>query len=101
MANRVLPTAMHVAAVPAVVAQLIPAARLLRDTLARKSEEYRGIVKIGRTHLQEATPLTLGQEISGWGAQLHHGLRPGQSRLHHPHQLAPGRTAGATRVNAP
>src|SRR5438093_454930 len=72
--NDVFPTAMHVAAVPSVVDQLIPAVRLLRDSLARKSEEYKGIVKIGRTHLQDATPLTLGQEISGWVAQLDHGL---------------------------
>src|SRR3954467_4697428 len=64
--NDVFPTAMHVAAVPAIVDQLIPSLRLLRDTLARKSEQFRSIVKIGRTHLQDATPLTLGQEVGGW-----------------------------------
>ncbi|HZX65762.1 MAG TPA: lyase family protein, partial [Myxococcales bacterium] len=73
--NDVFPTAMHVAAAPAIVDELIPAVRQLRDTLARKSEEFRGIVKIGRTHLQDATPLTVGQEFSGWVAQLDHGLR--------------------------
>src|SRR4051812_27319180 len=64
--NDVFPTAMHVAAVPSLVDQLIPSVRLLRDTLARKSEEFKEIVKIGRTHLQDATPLTVGQEFSGW-----------------------------------
>jgi len=73
--------------------------RLLRDTLARKSEEYRGIVKIGRTHLQDATPLTLGQEISGWVAQLDHGLRHVESSLHHLHELALGGTAVGTGLN--
>ncbi len=90
--NDVFPTAMH-------VDQLIPAVRLLRDTLARKSEEYRGIVKIGRTHLQDATPLTLGQEISGWVAQLDHGLRHVESSLHHLHELALGGTAVGTGLN--
>src|ERR1700741_2834478 len=79
--NDVFPTAMHVAAVPALVDRLIPAVRLLRDTLARKSEEFRGIVKIGRTHLQDATPLTVGQEFSGWVAQLDHGIRHVESAL--------------------
>src|SRR2546422_690994 len=73
--NDVFPTAMHVAAVPAIVDHLIASIRVLRDTLARKSEEFRDIVKIGRTHLQDATPLTLGQEIGGWGAQLDHRIR--------------------------
>src|SRR3989442_12081239 len=77
--NDVFPTAMHVAAVPAIVDHLIASIRVLRDTLARKSEEFRDIVKIGRTHLQDATPLTLGQEIGGWVAQLEHGIRHGGS----------------------
>src|SRR5881398_1591213 len=98
--NDVFPTAMHVAAVPAVVDQLIPAVRLLRDTLSRKSEEYKGIVKIGRTHLQDATPLTLGQEISGWVAQLDHGLRHVESSLPHLRELALGGTAVGTGLNA-
>ena len=98
--NDVYPTAMHVAAVPAVVDQLIPGLRKLRDTLARKSEEYKGIVKIGRTHLQDATPLTLGQEISGWVAQLDHGLRHLESSLPHLRELALGGTAVGTGLNA-
>ena len=98
--NDVYPTAMHVAAVPAIVDQLIPAVRRLRDTLARKSEEYKGIVKIGRTHLQDATPITLGQEMSGWVAQLDHGLRHVESGLPHLRELALGGTAVGTGLNA-
>ncbi|MFL5277727.1 MAG: class II fumarate hydratase [Myxococcales bacterium] len=98
--NDVYPTAMHVAAVPVVVDQLIPSLRLLRDTLARKSEENRSVVKIGRTHLQDATPLTLGQEISGWVAQLDHGLRHVESALPHLRELALGGTAVGTGLNA-
>ena len=98
--NDVYPTAMHVAAVPAVVDQLIPAVRLLRDTLAHKSAEFSGIVKIGRTHLQDATPLTLGQEVSGWVAQLDHGLRHVESTLQHLRELALGGTAVGTGLNA-
>ncbi len=98
--NDVFPTAMHVAAVPAIVDQLIPAVRQLRDTLAHKSEEFRDIVKIGRTHLQDATPLTLGQEISGWVAQLDHGLRHVESALQHLRELALGGTAVGTGLNA-
>ena len=98
--NDVYPTAMHVAAVPAVVDQLIPAVRLLRDTLSHKAAEFSGIVKIGRTHLQDATPLTLGQEISGWVAQLDHGIRHVESALHHLRELALGGTAVGTGLNA-
>jgi fumarate hydratase class II len=98
--NDVFPTAMHVAAVSAVVDQLIPGVRVLRDTLARKSEQFREIVKIGRTHLQDATPLTLGQEISGWVAQLDHGIRHVESALPHLRELALGGTAVGTGLNA-
>jgi fumarate hydratase class II len=98
--NDVFPTAMHVAAVQAVVDQLIPAIRKLRDTLARKSEAFKGIVKIGRTHLQDATPLTLGQEFSGYVAQLDHGLRHLESSLQHMRELAIGGTAVGTGLNA-
>src|SRR5499433_3469728 len=73
--NDVFPTAMHVAAVEIVRARLIPGLAQLRETLARKAEAYQDIVKIGRTHLQDATPLTLGQEISGYVALLDGGLR--------------------------
>jgi fumarate hydratase class II len=98
--NDVFPTAMHVAAVPAVVDHLIPAVRALRDTLAHKSDAFRGIVKIGRTHLQDATPLTLGQEFSGYVAQLDHGLRHVESSLQHLRELALGGTAVGTGLNA-
>src|SRR6266481_1442728 len=97
--NDVFPTAMHVAAVPAVVDQLIPSLSLLRDTLSRKSEQFREIVKIGRTHLQDATPLTLGQEISGWVTQLDHGIRHVESALPHLRELALGGTAVGTGLN--
>src|SRR5437870_7907256 len=98
--NDVFPTAMHVAAVPAIVDHLIASIRVLRDTLARKSEEFRDIVKIGRTHLQDATPLTLGQEIGGWVAQLDHGIRHVESSLQHLRELAIGGTAVGTGLNA-
>ena len=97
--NDVFPTAMHVAAVPAIVDHLIPSVRLLRDTLAHKSEQFRDIVKIGRTHLQDATPLTLGQEISGWVAQLDHGIRHLEGSLQHLRELAIGGTAVGTGLN--
>src|SRR5437764_2447923 len=97
--NDVYPTAMHVAAVPAVVDHLIPSVRLLRDTLAHKSEEFADIVKIGRTHLQDATPLTLGQEISGWVAQLDHGVAAIRAALPAVHELALGGTAVGTGLN--
>lgn len=73
--NDVFPTAMHVAAVQALTQRLLPPLRALRATLQAKAEAFDGIVKIGRTHLQDATPLTLGQEVSGWVAQLAHGDR--------------------------
>src|SRR5213595_3338186 len=99
--NDVFPTAMHVAAVPAVVDHLIPSVRLLRDTLAHKSEEFRDVVKIGRTHLQDATPLTLGQEISGWVAQLDHAERALHGALPELRELALGGTAVGTGLNTP
>jgi len=98
--NDVFPTAMHVAAVPAIVDHLIPSVRLLRDTLARKGEQFRDVVKIGRTHLQDATPLTLGQEMSGWVAQLDHGIRHVEAALPHLRELALGGTAVGTGLNA-
>src|SRR5690348_6573693 len=72
--NDVFPTAMNVAAVRAIETRLLPALESLRATLAAKAAAFDDIVKIGRTHLQDATPLTLGQEISGWVAQLEHGI---------------------------
>ena len=99
--NDVFPTAMHVAAVVALQQRLLPALELLRQTLADKSTAFADIVKIGRTHLQDATPLTLGQEISGWMAQLSHGAAHVQAALPHLNELALGGTAVGTGLNAP
>ena len=99
--NDVFPTAMHVAAVVALQQRLLPALELLRQTLADKSTAFADIVKIGRTHLQDATPLTLGQEISGWVAQLSHGAAHVQAALPYLNELALGGTAVGTGLNAP
>src|SRR5215472_3704510 len=72
--NDTYPTAMHIAAAEAIVRELIPALRHLRDALARKQDEFRDIIKIGRTHTQDATPLTLGQEFSGYATQVANGI---------------------------
>ena len=99
--NDVYPTAMHVAAVTAIETKLLPAIARLHDTLRAKSEAFADIVKIGRTHLQDATPLTLGQEISGWVAQLAHGEKHIRAALPHLYELALGGTAVGTGLNAP
>ena len=99
--NDVFPTAMHVAAVEALTHRLLPAMARLRATLAGKAQEFAGIVKIGRTHLQDATPLTLGQEFSGYVAQLRHGEQHVQAALPHLCELALGGTAVGTGLNAP
>ncbi len=99
--NDVFPTAMHVAAVQALQERLLPPLRALRTTLQQKAEAFDDIVKIGRTHLQDATPLTLGQEISGWVAQLNHGERHVLAALPHLYELALGGTAVGTGLNAP
>jgi len=98
--NDVFPTAMHVAAVQELQQCLIPAIQLLRGTLAAKAQAFEAIVKIGRTHLQDATPLTLGQEFSGYVAQLDHGLKHVQAALPHVCELALGGTAVGTGLNA-
>jgi fumarate hydratase, class II len=98
--NDVFPTAMHVAAALALRSLLIPSVRKLRDTLARKAEEFRAVVKIGRTHLMDATPLTLGQEISGWVQLLDNGLVHIEESLPHLSELALGGTAVGTGLNA-
>jgi fumarate hydratase class II len=97
--NDVFPTAMHVAAVIAVRGQLIPQLQTLKETLLAKAEAFRDIVKIGRTHLQDATPLTLGQEISGWVAMLEHSLKHIEQSLPHVAELALGGTAVGTGLN--
>jgi len=99
--NDVFPTAMSVAAVETLVTRLLPALAELRATLARKAADFADIVKIGRTHLQDATPLTLGQEISGWVAQLDHGRAHIEAALPHLCELALGGTAVGTGLNAP
>ena len=98
--NDVFPTAMSVAAVTALEAKLLPALETLRATLAAKSRAFSDVVKIGRTHLQDATPLTLGQEISGWVAQLEHGIRHLHTTRPHLRELALGGTAVGTGLNA-
>ena len=97
--NDIFPTAMHVAAVTGITRQILPALRTLRATLEKKSAAFGGIVKIGRTHLQDATPLTLGQEFSGYAAQLHHAEAAILATLPPLHQLAAGGTAVGTGLN--
>ncbi|MBC8747679.1 MULTISPECIES: class II fumarate hydratase [Paraburkholderia] len=98
--NDVFPTAMHVAAASAIVTHLLPALKTLRDTLDSKAKAFADVVKIGRTHLQDATPLTLGQEFSGYVAQLEQGIRHVESALPHLYELAQGGTAVGTGLNA-
>ncbi len=98
--NDTFPTAMHVAAVIALERDLKPALKKLRGTLARKAASFAKIVKIGRTHLQDATPLTLGQEFSGYVSQLDHGLAHLDAALPHLRELALGGTAVGTGLNS-
>ncbi len=98
--NDVFPTAMNVAALEALKNQVIPNVRHLRNSLHTKAEAFADIVKIGRTHLQDATPLTLGQEFSGYVAQLDHGLKHLEASLPHVAELALGGTAVGTGLNA-
>ncbi|EPF17873.1 fumarate hydratase, class II [Cedecea davisae DSM 4568] len=97
--NDVFPTAMHVAAIIAVREHLLPQLKVLKQTLAQKADAFKDIVKIGRTHLQDATPLTLGQEISGWVAMLEHNLKHIEHSLPHLAELALGGTAVGTGLN--
>lgn len=97
--NDVFPTAMHVAASTAIVSRLLPSLRTLRETLQQKSDTFTNIVKIGRTHLQDATPLTLGQEFSGYVAQLQHAEAAINATLPPLYQLAIGGTAVGTGLN--
>jgi fumarate hydratase class II len=99
--NDTFPTAMHVAAARAVVERLLPPVRELRDALQRKAEEFDDIVKIGRTHLQDAVPLTLGQEFSGYVAQLDDAIGRIESTLPGLYELAIGGTAVGTGLNSP
>ncbi|PKP25658.1 MAG: class II fumarate hydratase [Bacteroidetes bacterium HGW-Bacteroidetes-2] len=99
--NDTFPTAMHIAAYKKIVEVTIPGITKLRDTLKAKSEEFKSIVKIGRTHLMDATPLTLGQEFSGYVSQLDHGLSALQNTLDHLSEIALGGTAVGTGINTP
>lgn len=99
--NDTYPTAMHIAAYKAVVEITIPGVEKLRNTLKSKSEAFKDIVKIGRTHLMDATPLTLGQEFSGYVSQLDHGLKALKNTLDHLSELALGGTAVGTGINTP
>src|SRR5690606_18816793 len=99
--NDTYPTGMHIAAYKAVVEVTIPGVEKLRDTLHRKAEEFKNVVKIGRTHLMDATPLTLGQEISGYVAQLNYGLKALKNTLPHLSEIALGGTAVGTGLNTP
>ena len=98
--NDTFPTAMHIAVAEQVVGRLLPAVGQLRDTLAAKAAAYDGIVKTGRTHLQDATPITLGQEIGAWAAQLDFGLETVRGTLPGVYDLAIGGTAVGTGLNA-
>lgn len=97
--NDVFPTAMHIATVEQIHALLIPCITRLRDALQTKSDEFKDVIKIGRTHLMDATPLTLGQEFSGYVQQLTNGLRRIQNALPHVCELAQGGTAVGTGLN--
>jgi fumarate hydratase class II len=99
--NDTFPTAMHIAAYKIVVEVTLPSVEKLRDTLYAKSIEFKKIIKIGRTHLMDATPLTLGQEISGYAAQLTFGIKALKNTLNHLSQIALGGTAVGTGLNAP
>lgn len=99
--NDTFPTAMHIAAYKILIDVTIPGIEKLRDTLEAKSKEFMPIVKIGRTHFMDATPLTLGQEFSGYVSQLNHGLKAIKNTLAHLSELALGGTAVGTGINTP
>jgi fumarate hydratase class II len=99
--NDTFPTAMHIAGYTMIVEETIPGITELRDTLADKAESFKEIVKTGRTHLMDATPLTLGQEFSGYVSQLDHGLKALSHTLDHLLELALGGTAVGTGINTP
>jgi fumarate hydratase, class II len=99
--NDTFPTAMHIAAYKMLVEVTIPGIEKLRDTLKLKSEQFKKVVKIGRTHFMDATPLTLGQEFSGYVSQLTHGIKSIKNTLEHLSELALGGTAVGTGINTP
>ena len=99
--NDTFPTGMHIAAYKVIIENTIPGIEQLRDTLEAKSIAFNKVVKIGRTHLMDATPLTLGQEFSGYVSQLNHGLRALDNTLDHLSEIALGGTAVGTGINTP
>lgn len=99
--NDTFPTGMHIASYKAVVETTIPGVEKLRDTLDAKSKAFMDVVKIGRTHLMDATPLTVGQELSGYVSQLNHGLKALRNTLDHLSEIALGGTAVGTGINTP
>ena len=99
--NDTFPTGMHIAAYKVIIENTIPGIEQLRDTLEAKSIAFNKVVKIGRTHLMDATPLTLGQEFSGYVSQLNHGLRALDNTLNHLSEIALGGTAVGTGINTP
>jgi len=99
--NDTFPTAMHIAAYKMIVETTLPGVTLLRDALAQKAKDFKDIVKAGRTHLMDATPLTLGDEFSGYVSQLDHGIKALESTLPHMAELALGGTAVGTGLNTP
>lgn len=99
--NDTFPTAMHIAAYKILVEVTIPGIEILRDTLQAKSKEFMNVVKIGRTHFMDATPLTVGQELSGYVSQLNHGIKHIKNTLEHLSELALGGTAVGTGINTP
>lgn len=99
--NDTFPTAMHIAGLTATEDRLLPAAKILHDTLLASEKKFANIIKTGRTHLQDATPLTLGQEISGWRSMISHDIYMIDSGLSHLRELALGGTAVGTGLNAP
>mgnify|MGYP002777114061 CR=1 FL=1 len=99
--NDTFPTAMHIAAYQVVAQHTLPMVKKLRDTLKKKSDAFQGVVKIGRTHFMDATPLSLGQEFSGYVSQLDHGMKAVKNTLDHLSELALGGTAVGTGLNTP
>lgn len=99
--NDTFPTGMHIAAYKKLVEVTIPGVKKLHNTLAQKANDFKEVVKIGRTHLMDATPLTLGQEFSGYASQLEHGIKALENTLSHLSELALGGTAVGTGINTP
>jgi fumarate hydratase class II len=99
--NDTFPTAMHIAAYKKIITNTLPGITLLRDALDKKVKKFERVVKIGRTHLMDATPLTLGQEFSGYVSQLDHGIKAIKNTLEHLSEMALGGTAVGTGINTP